>query len=160
MQYIRKRHVVLLADILESAWGAVEPIADYHLVLHHQGSDLPTLALPVLCPYLRHSQIAQVEFLLFLIHCFFNNFISNSSNLSNHSILIQTIQTQFKPFNPNSNHSNHSNPIRTIQTQFEPFKPEDTALILYSVSFQQCLYGRFFFAEALVEDHRMFSATS
>lgn len=65
--------VLILTDIVESARRTVISIADYHLVFHDESTYLPSLAITVLRPYLRHSEVTAVEgllFLLFLVHRF------------------------------------------------------------------------------------------
>ncbi len=68
MQHVRLGHVVVvLADVLESAGRTIVAIADYHLIFHHQGAHLPPLAIAVLGPNLRHTQVALVKLSLFFV---------------------------------------------------------------------------------------------
>ena len=66
--------IVVLAHILKTTRRTVIAVADDHLVLHHQGTDLTALAVGILCPNARHTQVALIQFLLFLVH-FLNHFL-------------------------------------------------------------------------------------
>ena len=52
--------VVVLAHVLEAAGRTVITIADDHLVLDHQGTDLTALAVGVLGPDACHAEIAGI----------------------------------------------------------------------------------------------------
>ena len=59
--------VLILTDIVKSAWRAVVSVGDNHLVLYHECSDLPPFAVAVLRPYACHAQVAVVEEELFAL---------------------------------------------------------------------------------------------
>jgi hypothetical protein len=52
--------VVILTHVLKATRRAIVTIADDHLILDDQGSNLTAYAIGVLCPYLRHAEIALV----------------------------------------------------------------------------------------------------
>ncbi len=66
VQDIGLRDVVLvLADILETGWRAVVSVGDYALVFHYKASYLPSLAIGILRPNLRHAEVSLVKKQLF-----------------------------------------------------------------------------------------------
>ena len=68
VKYIGLGNVVLvLTYILKSARSTVIAVADDHFVFHHEGAHLPSLAVAVFCPYLRHAQVALVKLSLFVV---------------------------------------------------------------------------------------------
>ena len=61
MKNIGLGYAIFFADVLEATWSAVVAVADDHFVFDDESSHLSTLAVAVLAPNLRHSQVAQVE---------------------------------------------------------------------------------------------------
>ena len=68
MKHVRLGYVVVvLTHVLKAAGSAVVTIADNHLILYHQRTNLTALAVGVLSPNTCHTQIAYVKFTLLVV---------------------------------------------------------------------------------------------